>query len=482
MTVQPVASSAPAPSKLGLGGVVMVIYFAVAGGAFGIEGLVGSSAPGMALILVLLTPFIWSIPTVLMVTELATAMPVEGGYYVWVKRALGRFWGFCQGWTAWLYGVVIAASFAALFRDYTSSFLNLAFGIDILDRNAFLGWLVAVALIIFFARLNIRGAKAVGDSSKLFAVMVFVPFIVMFVIAAAKWIANPLPFWLPATPPETGLFGAFGLGLFVVMYNYLGWDGISTVLEEIKNPLKVIPKAMLIALPLVILGYLLPVVAGLIGGTDWKAWGDTAGFPELASAVGGRALGIWVALGGMFCAMGLFNAMVLSNSRLPFVFAADRYLPQRYVERHPVYGTPFRSIVLVSVVYAVLAFGAFDLLLVTTVLLYGVSLILQFIALIVLRVRAPEMVRPFRIPGGLPFVIFLALLPATIIVLAVRGTVLEEGAQFLTLAGALLLSGPVAYFVLSALFKRGAPDTLGHEVTVHEVAVQEVTGRPLPGE
>lgn len=70
------ASSAPAPSKLGLWGVVMVIYFTVAGGAFGIEGLVGSSAPGMALILVLLTPFIWSIPTVLMVTELATAMPV----------------------------------------------------------------------------------------------------------------------------------------------------------------------------------------------------------------------------------------------------------------------------------------------------------------------------------------------------------------------------------------------------------------------
>lgn len=465
MTVPPATATTapPAPSKLGLGGVVMVIYFAVAGGAFGIEGLVGASAPGMALVLTLVTPLIWSIPTVLMVTELATAMPVEGGYYVWVKRALGRFWGFCQGWTAWLYGIVIAASFAALFAEYTSSFLKLSFGVTLLDDNSLLRWGLCVLLIIAFARLNIRGAKAVGDSSKVFAAMVFAPFITMFLIAVAKYVANPVPFWQPVTPPDTSLFGAFGLGLFVVMYNYLGWDGISTVLEEVKNPLKVIPRAMLIALPLVVLGYLLPVVAGLIGGTDWKAWGDSAYFPELAAAVGGRWLGIWVALGGMFCAAGLFNAMVLSNSRIPFVFAADRYLPQRYVERHPRFGTPHRSIVLVSVIYALLAFGSFETLLVATVLLYGVSLILQFIALIVLRIKAPDMPRPFRIPGGLPFVVFLALLPAAIIVLAVRGTYLEEGPRFLYLTGALLASAPLGYLILSALFKKGAADTLTHD-------------------
>ncbi|WP_309570947.1 APC family permease [Deinococcus sp.] len=458
------ATAAPTSSKLGLWGVVMVIYFAVAGGAFGIEGLVGSSAPGMALILTLVTPLIWSIPTVLMVTELSTAMPVEGGYYVWVKRALGQFWGFCQGWTAWLYGVVIAASFAALFRDYTSSFLNLAFGVDILDKSPLLGWLVAVALIITFALVNIRGAKAVGDSSKVFAAMVFVPFIVMLVLAGVKYAANPVPFWTPVTPPDTGLLGAFGLGLFIVMYNYLGWDSISTILGEIENPLKVVPRAMLIAVPLVILGYLLPVLAGLVAGADWKTWGDTNNFPELAAAIGGRWLGIWVALGGMFCAMGLFNAMVLSNSRLPFIFAADHYLPARYVERHPVYGTPFRSIILVSIVYAALAFGPFQKLAVTTVLLYGVSLILQFLALIVLRVNAPDMPRPFRIAGGLPGVILIALLPTAIILLAVRGTVIDEGAGFLTLAGVLLLSAPLAYVILGTMFKRGQSDTLTHEL------------------
>ncbi|WP_168734841.1 APC family permease [Deinococcus sp. KSM4-11] len=459
------ATSAPAPSKLGLWGVVMVIYFTVAGGAFGLEGLVGSSAPGMALILVLVTPFIWSLPTVLMVTELSTAMPVEGGFYVWVKRALGRFWGFTQGWIAWLYGLVIAASFAALFTDYTSSFLKLAFGVTVLDDHAVVRWIVAVLLIAVFALLNIRGAKAVGDSSKLFAVMVFVPFIIMIVIAAVKWVGHPVPFWQPLTPPDTGVAGAFGLGLFIVMYNFLGWDGISTILEEIENPLRVIPRAMLIAVPLVIVGYLLPTVAGLTAGVAFSTWGDTVYFPELAQAIGGRWLGIWVALGGMFCAMGLFNAMILSNSRLPFVFAADRYLPPSFVRRHPTYGTPARSIILCAVIYALLAIGPFQTLAVTTVLLYGVSLILQFVALIVLRITAPQMPRPFRIAGGLPVVILIALLPTAIILLAIRGTVIDEGAQFLALAGALLVSAPLAYLILNAVFKRGAADTLSHDIT-----------------
>ncbi|WP_425144746.1 APC family permease [Deinococcus sp.] len=458
-------SSAPASSKLGLWGVVMVIYFAVAGGAFGIEGLISSSAPGMAIILILVTPFIWSIPTVLMVTELATAMPVEGGYYAWVKRGLGPFWGFMQAWTSWLYGLVIAASFAVLFATYTSSFLTQAFGVTILDTNALLHWLVCAVLIVLFVFLNIRGAHAVGDSSKLFAVMVFAPFVIMIVLALVKWLAHPglaapLHFWQPVTPPQTSLLSAFGLGLFVVMYNFLGWDGVSTILKEIENPLKVIPRAMRIALPIVVLAYLLPVLAGLVSGADWTKWGGTLGFPELAAAVGGRWLGIWMAVGGMFCAAGLFNAMILTNSRIPFSLAADRYFPQGLTTRHPRYGTPVVSIIVCAVIYALLSVQTFSSLLNVTVLMYGVSLLLQFAALIALRLREPRMRRPFRIPGGLPAVVVLSLLPAVILVMAVVTTVQDKdkGPSFVALSLPLLAAGPLLYLLTRAIFKRGAPD------------------------
>jgi len=194
--------------KLGLWGVIMVIYFAVVGGAFGIEPLIASSGPGMALILV--TPFIYSVPTALMVTELATAMPVAGGYYAWVRRGLGPFWAFMQGWSSWLYGLVIAASFGVLFANCTSSFLNLAFSVTVLDTQPLLKWLV-VALISSFVLLNVRGAHAVGDSSKLFAAMVFAPFIVMIVPALVNGSPTRSTSRCPSRRRAPGCWGPSGL-------------------------------------------------------------------------------------------------------------------------------------------------------------------------------------------------------------------------------------------------------------------------------
>src|SRR3989449_8256429 len=85
-------------SALTLGPLVAVMYFTVSGGPFGLEGLVGSVGPGVALLLLVLTPLVFSVPETLLVGELASMLPVEGGYYVWVKRAFGRFWGFWNGW------------------------------------------------------------------------------------------------------------------------------------------------------------------------------------------------------------------------------------------------------------------------------------------------------------------------------------------------------------------------------------------------
>ena len=105
--------------KLTLLPLVMVMFFTVSGGAYGLEDLVGSSGPGMALVLIVVTPLIWSLPTALMVAELSTAMPVPGGYYAWVKRALGPFWGFQEGWWSWITSFVDMAIYPVLFADYS---------------------------------------------------------------------------------------------------------------------------------------------------------------------------------------------------------------------------------------------------------------------------------------------------------------------------------------------------------------------------
>ena len=161
------------PRTLTLGALVFIMFFTVSGGAYGLEDVIGSSAAGMGLILIILTPIIWSVPSALMVAELATAMPVQGGYYYWVKKAMGPFWGFQEGWWSWLTTFVDMAIYPVLFVDYS------AYYFDIFAENAVARWLLGASVIWFFTLLNIRGSKLIGDSSKLFGFIVLAPFAIM---------------------------------------------------------------------------------------------------------------------------------------------------------------------------------------------------------------------------------------------------------------------------------------------------------------
>src|SRR5712692_8103221 len=103
---------------------VMAMFCAVSGGPYGLEKLIQSSGPGMALLLLVITPLIWSVPAALMAAELSSALPEEGGYYVWVKKALGPFWAFQAGWWSWTNSFVDVAIYPVLFVGYLSPLLH----------------------------------------------------------------------------------------------------------------------------------------------------------------------------------------------------------------------------------------------------------------------------------------------------------------------------------------------------------------------
>ena len=84
--------------KLTLLPLVTATYFMVAGGPYGLEDLIGKTGYSAALLILAVTPLLWSLPTALMVSELASALPEEGGFYIWVQRGLGRFWGYQEAW------------------------------------------------------------------------------------------------------------------------------------------------------------------------------------------------------------------------------------------------------------------------------------------------------------------------------------------------------------------------------------------------
>jgi amino acid transporter len=433
------------PRTLGLGALVFIMFFTVSGGAYGLEDTIGEAGAGMGLLLILITPIIWAIPAALVVAELATAMPVEGGYYFWVKKALGPFWGFCEGWWSWLTSWVDMAIYPVLFVEYAAYFFPDQFGEE---GSALARWLLGASVIWVFTLLNIRGAKGVGDSSKIFGVIVIAPFVLLVLFAIFDWQYNP---WEPFVNPGQGVTNAFALGLFVVMWNYLGWDGVSTIAGEMKDPQRDYPKMLLISVPLITAVYFLPTIAGLgaAGSTDIE-W--TAGaFSVIAEAVAGPWLGVFLAFGALVASAGLFSSLLLSISRVPFVMADDGYLPKALMRLHPRYGTPWVSLIVSSLIYTVFILGPFQSLVVVDVTIYAGALLLEFAALIALRIKYPNMKRPFKIPGGWPVVILVVTFPVAVIATAVYFQAYFEGWEGsigLALIG--LATGPLLYPIMRA--------------------------------
>jgi amino acid transporter len=452
--------------KLSLAAIVGIIFFSVSGGPYGLEDTIGESGPGMGLLLIILTPVFWALPAALVVAELATAMPVQGGYYHWVKAGLGPFWGFQEGWWSWVTSWVDLAIYPVLFVDYSAYFF------PALAENELLRWIVALAVIWPFALLNMRGSSLVGDSSKLFLVIVLAPFVLVTIIGLPNMENNP---FVPLTFEGVGLLPAFGAGLFVVMWNYMGWDGLSTVAGEIENPRRDYPRALAITIPAITLIYLLPTLVSLaVVGTESVEW--TAGaYNVVAEQVAGRWLGTFLTIGALISAIGLYSAWLLQYSRIPSAMAEDGYLPGWLSRLHPRWGTPVGAIAVCAVICSIAALGPFQSLVVVDVTIYAFALLLQFAALIALRIKHPTMRRPYRIPGGWPGVGLVVLGPVLVLVIAIYYQVLDVGlVQGIGWAAIGMATGPAAYVVLRrSKLRRGIDRTI--DLEFEDDATEEAT-------
>ena len=418
---------------------VFVMYFNTSGGAFTTEGLVAQVGPGLALLTLLVVPLVWSLPEVLIVGELASMLPEEGGYYRWVRRAFGPFWGFQNAWCTYLYSLVDMAIYPVLFNQYLAHFAP--------GLPAPAQWALSLAVIWGAAAINLRGALPVGRVSIAVGGFVIAGFLALAALALPNITHAP---WRPFVPQGRPVGGELGVALSVALWNYSGWDNASTVQGEVHDAGRTYPRALALALPLVAAGYFVPLLASL-GATDWTRWTE-GGWPAIAElAVPGRAgavVGAWLALAGMASALALFNALLLVYTRVPLAVAADGLLPAA-LARTDARGTPRNAILVSSVLYSLFALLPFASLIVADVLLYAMALFMEFAALVALRRREPGLRGPFRLPFGARGVALLALVPVavmlTVVALGVTGG--EFGAR--AIGGALLVAalGPVAYRV-----------------------------------
>lgn len=437
--------------RLRLATVVVMIFVFVSSGAFGLEDMVGWSGPGVALMLLLVLPIVWALPMGLVCAELGSAIPEEGGYYVWVKRGLGEYWGFQCGWWSWLTTFVDSAVYIALIRDYLAGWLDLS------PNTA---WLLGIAIIAVFAYLNIRGLNVIAVSSIVMTVIIVTPFIVMTVLGFANWHGVP---WQPFTYPDQSLLTSVGYALAVGMWMYSGYDSMSTLAGEVENPRRVIPRGLMIAMPIIVASYFLPTLAGLAGVGRWEEW-STEGFTfvEIAQALGGQALGIAMLVAAVVGNLALYQEYLAQGARPAYAMAADHLLPRVLTRTHRRFGTPWVSIVFLAAVNALLVRWGFQTLIVIDVFLMMFYYILIFAAGVALRVKEPGLERPFKVWGG---TVTLALISAPAVAIAIIA-LFTNGTDWLVGGLAGVLTGPIAYLVFKPLCapksnRTGAPSAAG---------------------
>jgi amino acid transporter len=425
---------------------VFIMFFSTSGGAFTTETLVREVGPGMALLILLLVPLVYSIPEVLIVGELASMLPLEGGYYRWVQRAFGPFWAFQNGWLTWMYSLVDMAIYPVLFDQY------LAYFVPSLGKGA--RWAIELAMIWSATAINLRGAFRVGRTSVIAGTFIILGFTLMAVAALPHVTHTP---WIPFAAPGRSGFNGLAVGLSIALWNYIGWDNASTTQGEVRDATRTYPRALAFALPLVAAAYFIPLLSAL-GATDWRTWTE-GGWPEIARAAGGafgRPLAIWIAAAGMVSALALFNALLLSYSRVPFVMAGDGYLPSP-LARTDDNGTPRSAVLVSAIIYSVFVLIPFGSLVVADVLLYSLALSLEFASLVRLRQREPTLRGAFRIPVEGGAVALLATLPMLVLVLVIVLSFYdgEFGVPALVGTALAIVTGPL-FFHIAARRQRPA--------------------------
>ena len=438
----------PAPKRrLSLFGLICIAYFTTSGGAFGIEPLVGQVGAGWAIALILLSPIVWSLPMALMVAELATLLPDEGGYYIWVRESLGSFWAVQEAWWTMGYGIALAAIFPVLFVSY------LTFFIPSLDSSAggsaaLIRWLVAVLVIVTATAVNLRGAVDVGAWAIGSAIFILACFVVLVLVWVAHGSGPAVAIGAVRADLSRGRPEALLLGLSTIVFNFGGWDNISPFAGEVEQPQRNYPRALAVVMITVVLGYLLPVIAGVAVTTDPAVWSAEQGFPVIAQLIGGRWLGSLIAAAGLVSMWNLFNSQILYVSRLPLVMARDGWLPKIFGKVSDS-AAPNAAILVISglaVIFAALSFGSLALI---QCLLYTGALVLEYLALIVLRVRRPRAHRTFRVPGGWWGLAYVCLTPFAASALVVT-TTLREWRSFpgqIAVVAVLVISGVTLYFL-----------------------------------
>jgi amino acid transporter len=449
------------------------MFVVLCGGPFGMEEIVPLAGPGLFALVLLVVPVLWAVPYALIVAELVSELPMEGGAYQWFRAGLGPFWSFIFTYLEWISWALDAALYPALFAEYLISvFVMLGF------FDAPSPWMhvpICLAVIWGCGWLNIRGVKEVGMFSTIMTLIILVPVIAMTLLAVPQM---SLAQFSPLIPQDQSTGDALKYGLIWAIWSYSGYDALAAAGEEIVEPERTYPKVLAIFLPISIAAYVLPLWAGLAAIPDWQAW-EVGQLGEAAFVLGGALLGILMLTAFTVATLGIYNGEQLILARFLYAMARDGMLPPALARLHKRFQTPHVSLIFHALLFSVLSlmFDFVELLVLGAMVSVPVYII-TFLSPLILRWRYPNLRGPFRIPGGWPVIIPTTLVPSAIAVFLIASGTREE------LIGAVgfIAVAPFVYWAARWYNVRHGIDTVASSPVEVLEALERGKARPEPDE
>jgi APA family basic amino acid/polyamine antiporter len=383
--------------------------------------------------------------------ELSSALPEAGGEYVYLREAYGPLWGFLYSWTiTWVGKSGSIATLATGFVYYLANFLPKldgvvhSIGLPVGPKGGPLeityGQWVATGLILMLGLVNYYGVKLGGRVQVAFTVTK-VGLIGVLIVVGLFFGAGSAANFGSSIPSAAGVTGFFA-ALVGALWAYDGWNNVSMVSSEIKDPQRNLPRALVSGTITVIVVYLLTNAAYFyVLPAAEVAASDRVAATMMRSIVGefGSAA---VSVAAMISMFGALNGTILAGARVPYAAARDGLFFRRLAYVHPGHRTPSISILAISGWAALLVFsGRFEQLFTYVIfaewLLYG----LTTAGVLVLRRKRPEMPRPYRTPGY-PIVPVLFVLVAACLLVS---TLVESPRESL-MGLAVIIAGLPCYF------------------------------------
>lgn len=342
-------------SKIGLWTLVSIGLGNIIGsGIFAMPAIMAGIA-GPSLVLAILISGIIAIFFALPYAELGSAYPLEGGPYAFPRLSMGNITGFLMGWGFFLYLFVGTAVIFEIFVLYLGFYVP---GLSIADTLTLKGTFIAVAMLWILTFINILGIKWGGLYSVITTIGKLIPLGIFVLIGFINFKGDN---FLPFMP-----YGFSGLSLAVTIFffSYTGFEAIVVPTNEVENPSKNIPRAMILTILISVVVYMLISIA-FVGIIDWEgshiALKDWTAVSKLSSPLSSvsKSLGLfWLAVVVTFGAIigtgGCGGSKVLIQGRLPHAMAKDGLFLSNMKKIHPRFGTPANSLILSSLLATII--------------------------------------------------------------------------------------------------------------------------------